>query len=233
MPSTSMHYDTNASAVEMAETIFGDGVTVVSATYTGDDRSSAIYSGGSSLGLDILDTGVILSTGLVTNFTNSGGGGTNQYFSTSSNTKGIDNNPLFDALAGTDTYDASWLDVDFIPETEMMTMSFVFTSEDYINLTTSDYLDMIGIWVNGELIETTIGDISVTGVNGTTNENLFIDNSGTVYPTEMDGLTVTLSVSFVVNPNEVNSIRIGIADVGNSSNNSTILIMAGIRCRAR
>ncbi|WP_245845155.1 Hint domain-containing protein [Pseudothioclava arenosa] len=226
MPSTSMHYDTNASAVEMAETIFGDGVTVVGATYTGDDRSSAIYDGGSSLGLDILDTGVILSTGLVTNFTNSGGGGTNQYFSTSSNTKGIDNNPLFDALAGTDTYDASWLDVDFIPETEMMTMSFVFTSEDYINLTTSDYLDMIGIWVNGELIETTIGDISVTGVNGTTNENLFIENSGTVYPTEMDGLTVTLSVSFVVNPNEVNSIRIGIADVGNSSNDSTILIMA-------
>lgn len=226
MPSTNMHFDTNASALEMAETIFGDGVSVVSATYTGDDRSSAIYSGGSSLGLDVSDTGVILSTGLATNFTNSGGGGVNQYFSTSSNTKGIDHNPMFDALAGADTYDAAWLDIDFIPEGDVMTMSFVFTSEDYVNLTTSDYLDMIGIWVNGELVETTVGSISVTSVNGDTNENLFIDNSGTIYPTEMDGLTVTLSVSFAVNPNEVNSIRIGIADVGNTSNDSTILIAA-------
>ena len=29
-------YDINATAVQMAETIFGDGVQVVDATYTGD-----------------------------------------------------------------------------------------------------------------------------------------------------------------------------------------------------
>ncbi|MEM7733056.1 MAG: hypothetical protein AAF280_09770 [Pseudomonadota bacterium] len=35
--------DRGATAVEMAETIFGDSVQVVSATYTGDPDSSGIY----------------------------------------------------------------------------------------------------------------------------------------------------------------------------------------------
>lgn len=36
-----LNYDTRASATEMAETIFGEGVTVVSASYSGDKDSSA------------------------------------------------------------------------------------------------------------------------------------------------------------------------------------------------
>ena len=36
--------DDRASATEMAETIFGDGVQVVSASYTGDRDSSGIYT---------------------------------------------------------------------------------------------------------------------------------------------------------------------------------------------
>ena len=66
-------YDTGASATEMAEEIFGDGVTVVSADYTGDSRSSAIYSNGDALapGATPGDTGVILSTGRANSSTRS------------------------------------------------------------------------------------------------------------------------------------------------------------------
>ena len=39
---------TNASALAMAQEIFGTGVTVVGATYTGDNRSSGIYTQGDS-----------------------------------------------------------------------------------------------------------------------------------------------------------------------------------------
>ena len=42
-------YDTTASALAMAQTIFGDGVTIVGATYTGDDDASAIYSNGDAI----------------------------------------------------------------------------------------------------------------------------------------------------------------------------------------
>lgn len=64
-----------ASATAMAQEIFGDGVTVVGATYSGDSRSSGIYSGGdtTSPGVTPGDSGVIFSTGRAQDFTNSSG----------------------------------------------------------------------------------------------------------------------------------------------------------------
>ena len=60
-----LSYNTGASAVAMANAIFGTGVTVVGASYSGDSRASAIYSNGDALapGVTPSDTGVILSTG--------------------------------------------------------------------------------------------------------------------------------------------------------------------------
>ncbi|MEZ5686956.1 MAG: choice-of-anchor L domain-containing protein, partial [Paracoccaceae bacterium] len=232
-----LNYNTNASAMQMAETIFGDGVTVVSASYTGDNRASAIYSGGDSLapGVTPSDTGVILSTGYAASYTNSGGGGwwnnnssnTNQSSNTSTNNSGVNNNADFNALAGTSTYDASWLDVDFVPEGNVMTISFVFASDEYPEYVNSQYLDMVGIWVNGEPVEMVIGDASVNNINPLANENLYLDNTGDAYNTEMDGVTVTLSVSFPVTAGVLNSLRIGIADVSDSSYDSNVLIAAG------
>ncbi len=65
---TELPIDINASAIAMANEIFGDGVTVVSASYTGDNRSSGIYSQGDTIspGATPSDTGVILSTGRAT-----------------------------------------------------------------------------------------------------------------------------------------------------------------------
>jgi len=62
-------------ASDMADAIFGDGVQVVSASYTGDRDSAGIYSNGDSVapGVAPSDTGVILSTGEVEDFTNSSG----------------------------------------------------------------------------------------------------------------------------------------------------------------
>ena len=99
---------TNASALQMANEIFGDGVTVVSATYTGAANSSAIYSRGDARSPDATpgDTGVILSTGNAASFTQSSGD-PNRSASTSTDTSGPNNNALFNALAGTNTYDAA------------------------------------------------------------------------------------------------------------------------------
>ena len=70
-----LSYNTSATAMQMAQTIFGDGVTVVSASYTGAPASSAIYSKGDSISPEATpsDTGVILSTGNAASFTNSRG----------------------------------------------------------------------------------------------------------------------------------------------------------------
>jgi hypothetical protein len=121
-------YDTNASAMEMANTIFGDGVTVVGASYSGDKHSSAIYSKGDEVAGNVTpgDTGVIFSTGRARGFTNQKQSGSNEKSDTSSDTKGDDNDSDFNAIAGTSTYDASYMVVDFIPTDAVLTMQFVF-----------------------------------------------------------------------------------------------------------
>ena len=224
-----LNYDRNATAEEMAETIFGDGVEVTDASYTGDWRSSAIYSGGDSLapGATPSDSGLILSTGRADRYTNSSGD-PNRSGSQSSNTKGENNNSDFNAAAGTRTYDASYLDVTFVPDGDHITMQFVFASEEYPEYINSIYQDFVGVWVNGEFVDVEFGngDADPGNINSGTNENLFLDNTGDAYNTEMDGLTVTMTLTIPVNAGEENDLRIGIADVSDSSYDSNLLIAA-------
>lgn len=216
-----------ASALNMAQEIFGDGVTVVSASYTGDRNSSGIYNNGDNVspGVTPSNTGVILSTGRVRDFTNNNGPN-NQSTNTSTNTSGVNNDPGFNAIAGTSTYDAAILDVDFIPTGDVMTMQFVFTSEEYPEFSGSIFNDVVGVWINGTHVPLSVGDgsTSVGNVNQTDNVNLFTDNTSGAYNTEMDGFTVTMTLTIPVNPGVVNSIRIGIADTADSNYDSSLLI---------
>ncbi|MEM9583890.1 MAG: Hint domain-containing protein [Pseudomonadota bacterium] len=227
MPAAELTYNTNATAVQMANEIFGNGATVVGATYSGSGYSSAIYSNGDSLapGATPSDTGVILSTGRVRDFTNSSGQ-ENQSTNTSTNSGGQNNNAAFNAAAGTNTYDASILTVDFIPTTDVFSIQFTYSSEEYPEYVNSIYNDLVGVWVNGNFVDLAVGSgqSNIGNINGGNNQNLFVDNANDTYNTEMDGFTVTLTLTLNVTPNVVNTIRIGIADVGDSNYDSNLLI---------
>lgn len=213
----------------MARLIFGDGARVVSASYTGDSRSSAIYSNGDAISPFATpgDTGVILSTGRAVDFTQASGD-PNRSPSTSTDTSGPNNNAMFNALAGTNTYDAAWLDITFIPNAAQMTMQFVFSSEEFPEFINSVYNDVVGVWVNGQHVPLAIGNgqISVNNLAPQTTNNLFVDNTGDAYNTEMDGFTVTMSLVMNVAPGVTNSIRIGIADTADAQYDSNLLIAA-------
>ncbi len=218
--------NTGASALQMAQAIFGDGVTVVNASYTGDNRSSGIYSNGDAISPEVTpgDTGVILSTGKARDFTNSFGDA-NHRTNTTTNTSGVDNDPAFNALVGRDTHDASILDVDFIPTGDTLTMQFVLSSEEYPEFF-SQYTDSIGVWINGTEVplEAGSGIASVNNINPSSNINLFNDNTADQVNTEMDGYTITLTMTIPVTVGTVNSLRIGIADVADSLYDSNLLI---------
>lgn len=219
-------YNTNATAIQMANAIFGDGVTVLGATYTGDARAKAIYSNGQlAPGVVPSNTGVILSTGRVTDFTQSNGD-PNRNADTSTDTNGPNNNAQFNALAGANTFDAAFLDVTFVPTGSMMTMRFVFASEEYPEYINSNFNDVVGVWVNGVSVPMTVngGTASVNNINGATQQNLFVNNQNDAYNTEMDGFTVVLSLSIPVNSGVQNTIRIGIADVSDAAYDSNLLI---------
>ncbi len=217
--------DINATAMQMAEEIFGSGVTVVGASYTGDARSSGIYTDGDAVSDTLTpgDTGVILSTGQARDITNSNGQA-NQSTGRSTNTSGVDNDAQFNAVAGTHTYDAAILDVDFIPTGGTLTLQFTMSSEEYPEYFTT-YTDTLGVWINGNFVPSTVSG-GVGSVNPNTNQNLYLDNTYDTYNTEMDGLTVTLTLNIPVNVGVLNSLRIGIAD-GNDSVYDTNLLIAG------
>ena len=215
------------TATDMANSIFGNGVTVTGATYFGDIDSAGIYTGGTSTspGVTPGDTGVILSTGNAQDFTNSSGQA-NQNANTSTNTSGTNNFGQYNAAAGARTYDAATLDIDFIPDTSVMTMQFVFSSEEYPEFENSIYQDFVGVWINGTLVPMDVGngDVDPGNVNTSNNINMYVSNQNDEANTEMDGFTITLTLTMFVNPGVVNSMRIAIADVADSNYDSNLLI---------
>jgi hypothetical protein len=220
----------NASAIQMAQTIFGDGVQVVNASYTGDRDSSGIYTNGNAISPGVMpsDSGVMFSTGDLRGFTNSNFFQSNLSTSTTTTSSGPNGVASFNAAAGAQTFDASFLDVDFIPTGDVMTMQFVFSSEEYPEFAVGAFQDFFGVWINGTLVPLSVGDgdIDPNNLNAGSNGNLFIDNTQDQFNTEMDGFTLTLTLTIPVNSGEVNSIRIGIADVTDANYDSTVLIAA-------
>ncbi|MAO00003.1 Hint domain-containing protein [uncultured Roseovarius sp.] len=220
----------NASAIQMAQTIFGDGTQVINASYTGDRDSSGIYSNGNAIspGVTPSDTGVMFSTGDLRGFTNNNFFQSNESASTTTTSSGPNGVADFNAAAGAQTFDASFLDVDFIPTGDVMTMQFVFASEEYPEFAVGAFQDFFGVWINGNLVPLSVGDgdIDPNNLNAGSNSNLFIDNTQDQFNTEMDGFTLTMTLTIPVNSGEVNSIRIGIADVTDANYDSTVLIAA-------
>jgi len=220
--------NTNASATQMAQTIFGDGVTIVSATYSGDRNASGIFTNGDSIAPELTpaDSGVILSTGYVRDITQSSGD-PNRSGSTSTNTSGQNNNAALNALVNNNTYDAAILTTTFIPTTEYLSMQFTFASEEYPEYSGSVFNDAVGIWVNGQVVTSPIVNIAqINSINQTENETLFVNNTGDDYNTEMDGFTVTISVLIPVVVGQVNTLTIAIADVADANYDSAVLIAA-------
>lgn len=230
---TELNINTNASADEMFQEIFGDGVTIVdgSASYSGDNLSSGIFTDAVDTIGDVApgDSGVILSTGQAANFTNSDGStNTNQVNNRSTNTNGVDNDADFNALVGAGTNDAAFLEASFIPDGDYITIDFVLSSEEYPEFSSSQYNDAVGVWINGVEAQVSIGDgtASIGNINDGT-ENIYVDNTNDAFNTEMDGFTITLTFVAPVNAGQVNTIKIGVADTADSSYDTNLLVAGG------
>ena len=88
-----------ATALQMANAIFGSGVTVTSASHTGAANSAALYSKGQlSPGVEPSTRGVIFLIGNAREFTRSNGD-PNRATGTSTDTTGPNNNAFFNTLA--------------------------------------------------------------------------------------------------------------------------------------
>jgi hypothetical protein len=141
---------------------------------------------------------------------------------------GVDGDADLNNIAGQATFDGVILEATFTPTGDYITMQFVFSSEEYLEFVNGGVNDSVGVWVNGVFtpMTPTGQTVSIDTVNTGTNENLYVDNPATTdpYNTEMDGLTVTMSLKAPVNAGVANTIKIGLADGGDAAYDSNLLI---------
>jgi len=120
--------------------LIGQGVATSNITYTGSLNAEGSFSGESNLGIS---SGVILTSGKAVNSIGPNNAGN----------KGFDNSASGDSdlnhLSGGSTEDASILEFDFIPQSNMVEFRYVFGSDEYPEYANSAYNDVFGFFISG------------------------------------------------------------------------------------
>jgi hypothetical protein len=227
-----------------------------SVQYTGASSASGLFvNGGTDLATSIgVNYGALLTTGDarfvsgtalnvddVPNKTTAFGAGINNTLTRNTEP----GSSLFNTLTSAQTFNASILSFQFIPVGNTITLKYVFASEEYGDVVNTGFPpDVLGIFVNGVNYANVPGTnvpVSTASINcgGPTsgaasgvnpqNCNLYRDNPpffGQIQ-TELDGLTVVLTLTAPVIAGQVNTIQFGIANSSDSYADSAVFIQAG------
>ncbi len=211
------------TATDMVNTLLGGGISVSSVVYTGGNNASGQFSGGT--GIIGFENGILLTSGSAANVI-----GPNNSTSQTTNNGLAGNATLNGLVPGYTTYDASILSFNFVPTGNFVQFSYVFSSEEYNEWVGSAFNDVFGFFVNGvnyALIPGTVTPVAINNVNLGLNSAYYINNTDAHLNTQMDGLTVVLSMVAPVNAGVTNSMMLGIADSGDRILDSAVFIKAG------
>ncbi len=226
--------------------LLGSGVTVSNISYNGSPNAIGYFTANANnFGLT---EGVILTTGTIQN-TGDGPQGPNN-----SSNSGFDNGlggygPLT-AITGTQTYNASVLEFDFVPYSDSVKFRYIFGSEEYPEYVGSVYNDVFAFFIAGPGISglqniaklpngQTVTINNVNGgnpTNGTpaSNPAFYVNNGdGTQAPyngspmyIQYDGFTKVLTASSKVQCGQTYHLIIAIADTGDGIYDSGIFLEA-------
>ncbi len=237
---------TTVTASTLADNIAGAGVTVTAASYSGANSQAGTFTSATGYPAEWLafDSGVIFSSGSTASVV-----GTNSSPSTTVDAPGTGTDADFTTIGGTTSFDASSLTVQFVPTSNRVTLQFVFGSEEYNEYVYANFNDAIGVWVNGQHVSLTPAgrEMSIdtinqaatfnpangnqirdpfpsNGVFDSASPSLFVNNSTGAYTTQMDGFTVTLSLVANVTIGQVNTIKIGVADIGDAQYDTWLFV---------
>jgi len=190
---------TNTSnATTLANAIFGEGVTVLDSStpgaadpsYSGSANQAGTFTDGLNPANPIVsfNDGVIFSSGNAQDINAASSAG-----NTSVNAAGVDGDADFNLLNnGVATFDASFLEATIIPDTDKITVQFVFGSEEYNEYVYSNFNDSIGIWINGTHYAATPDgqEISINGIThaGSVNTSISVAQAEPALSWYRDGL---------------------------------------------
>lgn len=177
--------------------------------------------------------GIVLSSGSINHIV-----GPNMSDRATMNNMRFGDDELDALIPGHRTFDAAVLEFDFeCTRIQEISFQYVFSSEEYNEYIGSSFNDIFGFFVNGvniACIPSTTIPVAINNLNCgkpcMSEDNycaLFKSNDpndgGVLYDTEADGFTVALTATAVVNPG-INHIKLAIADAGDRSLDSHVLI---------
>ena len=224
-----VHLDMSPTQL-ITDVFLGDCLSATNITYTGAPNAVGRFSNGWRMGIN---EGIILSTGNASSAPGSPG-----TFVSSSN--GRAGNALLSGIAGVQTRDAAVFQFTFVPETENVTFTYVFASEEYPEWVCSSFNDVFGFFVTGPgyapntNIATVPGSFFPVAINTVNNNgtcvvnppfsSYFVTNTGAhnVY----DGFTVPLTTCINTIPCESYTITIALADAGDAAYDSAVFLEA-------
>jgi len=239
---------TTITATTLADNIAGNGVTVISATYTGDNSQAGTFTGATGYPSEWLGyaTGTIFSSGSTASVL-----GPNTVDNTTVDAPGTGTDADFTTIGGRASNDTSALSITFVPTGNRVTLQFTFASEEYNEYVYANFNDAVGVWVNGAHVSLTpmgapiaidtinqaatynpaSGNLAndpypTNGVYDSSSPSLYLNNSpgaGT-YNVAADGLTVTLTLVANVNVGVNNTIKLGVADIGDAQYDSWLFV---------
>ncbi|MBN1327713.1 MAG: choice-of-anchor L domain-containing protein [Candidatus Cloacimonetes bacterium] len=215
----------SSSIDQLINTLLGDDISAFNVMYTGTNNASGLFEGGISAGLDFED-GIILSCGSAANAI---GPNTSSAASTDNSLPGDPD--LTSLIPGYQTYDATVLEFDFIPDFNSITFTYIFASEEYPEWVGSSFNDVFGFFLDGvniAIIPGTNIPVAINNVNENSYSEYYVNNHALygTYDIECDGFTVELQVNALVTPGQVHHIRLGIADAGDHVLDSWVFLKA-------
>jgi hypothetical protein len=218
----SIDLDDGVTQQDIVDFLLGPGNALTNFNMFGNNAQIGLFY--DMQNLTGIGNGVILSSGNVKDII-----GTND---TSSNTTSFSNSQqdpdLSPVVNGSNVNDLAFIELSFIPTSNQIEFEFVFGSEEYLEYVGSSFNDVGAIFVNGVNCSLINGNpTSVNAINNNSNSADFIDNSTGTIQIEADGLTLAQTCNAALNPGIENTVKIAVADVGDTVLDSWFFVKGG------
>lgn len=233
------------SAADVANMLAGNGVTISDASSTGNPVQVGSYSG-VNIGQPSLTSGVAISSGSLidadptapddVDFTYSSILGPNKSLTNTGDLGGGGDTDLASINGGATTYDAASLSFTVVPNSNEISLSYLYGSEEYFRWNEIGYDDSFGVFVNGincAFVPGTVTPVNAATISAQTNPSFFfqnfvgVDPAAGTYDTEFNGFTTTLTCTATVRANEPNTVKLVIGDTRDGQLDSTALFATG------
>lgn len=221
----------------VTNTLIGPGLVTSNITFTGNSQQIGHFtSNGSNIGLD---SGVVMSSGIVGSFvppgnpsTDFGGAGDADVLATA---QSVTSNPAVGSINS--TFDAAVLEFDFVPTGDVVIFRFVFASEEYLTYVNTQYNDAFGFYISGPdpaggnynvqnlaLVPGTTEPITISTIHPGLNPQYYI---GTPIGHTYNGFSVPIEIRFDVICDSTYHFKFAVADCQDGILDTGVLLEGG------